>query len=88
MATLTCATLRKAPQRICFMVNSANQRSTRLSHEAYLGVKWTRNRERLGEPVPDEWAFLHAVVVRLTCTSRAKGVVMSVIALEGLCLYV
>ena len=41
------ATLRKTPRRICFVVNRANQRSTRLNHDAYVGVKWTWNRGRL-----------------------------------------
>ena len=33
--------------RICFMVSSANHRSTRLSHDPYVGVKCTWNRGRL-----------------------------------------
>jgi hypothetical protein len=47
MATLSCGTLRNASRRIGYMVNTANQRSTRLSHGAYVGVKWTWKRERL-----------------------------------------
>jgi hypothetical protein len=52
MATLSCSTLRNAPRRLGHMVNAANQRSTRLSHGAYVGVKWTWKRERLANQFP------------------------------------
>jgi hypothetical protein len=38
---------RWTPRRSCFSVSAANQRSTRLSHEAEVGVKWRWKRGRL-----------------------------------------
>ena len=39
------------PAADLFVRQLANQRSTRLSHELYVGVKWTWNRGRLANPL-------------------------------------
>ena len=39
VACSNSAVLRWVPRRICFSVSRANQRSTRLSHDALVGVK-------------------------------------------------
>ena len=55
--------LRWMPRRICFSVNSANQRSTRLSQEAEVGVKCRWKRGRLASQRRIPWV-LRAVVVQ------------------------
>jgi hypothetical protein len=47
MASSSSATLRCTPRRTCLVVSSANQRSTKFSHEPYVGVKCPENRGRL-----------------------------------------
>src|SRR5262245_65952255 len=51
IARSSSLTLRWAPRRICFVVSSPNQRSTRFNHEPYVGVKWTWNRGRFANQV-------------------------------------
>ncbi len=47
MARSKACVLAWAPRRTCFSVRSPNQRSTRFSHEALVGVKCAWNRGRL-----------------------------------------
>ena len=44
MARSSLRTESKLPRRMAWLVMSANQRSTRLSQEALVGVKWMWNR--------------------------------------------
>ena len=72
IAVLSCATLRWTPRRSSLFVSSANQRSTRLSHDPCGGevdVKpWT-----LREPVADQRGFMGAVGRHARVSPRARG---------------
>ena len=54
MAVSSSSVLRWTPRRNCFSVKAANQRSTRLSQEAPVGV---RGKEGAWKPMPKGWYF-------------------------------
>ena len=56
--TLSCT-----PRRSCFVSRAANQRSTRLSHEAYVGVEVRMKARVPGEPSADQRGLVRPVVV-------------------------
>ena len=63
MVVSRARTLRWAPRLICFSLSSANQRSTRLSQEALVGVKWTMKSRMAHEPPSHARRFVRPVVV-------------------------
>ena len=68
MPAFSCATLRYAPRRICFIISSANQRSTRLSHDPYVGAKCTWKPGRLANQFRTRavlWVVIAGIGVRL-----------------------
>ena len=63
MAASSSRVLRCTPRRSCFSVSRANQRSTRLSQDALVGVKCRWKRGWRSQPAVDQRRLVGAVVV-------------------------
>jgi len=63
MAFCRCGTLLNAPRRMLLLVISAKNRSTRLSQDAEVGVKWMRNRRCSVEPTLYRRRLVGGIVV-------------------------
>ena len=72
IAVSRARTLRCAPCLICFWLKSANQRSTRLSHEALVGVKWMKTWVP-SEPPPDARRLVGPVLIEDEMHLQIRG---------------
>src|SRR3954447_11469075 len=80
MSVLRARTLVWAPRCSFLVVSSPNHRSTRLSHELEVGVKWTTNRGWASSHLRMAGVLWVEALSRTRWTARWSGTSLSIVA--------